>query len=437
MDWWSALLLILGGLVLAMATRMPVAYGFLLVEFVAAIFFWGPEIGPSQFILSLRESVIAFDLLPIPLFILMGTVMFRSGIAPFMIDAVDKWLGRLPGRLSLLAVCGGTLLSTLTGASTASVAILGSSLVPEMQKRGYRKSMSLGPILGSGGLATMIPPSGLAVLLGAVAEISIGKILIAIIIPGLLMAALYAAYIVLRCMLQPLAAPRYDVPPVPIMQKIIPTVRYVLPIALVIFLVVGVIFLGIADPTEAAASGAIGTFILAALYGRLNWEITKTSVTDGLATSGMMLMILLGAQGFGEILAFSGASSGLVRFAMGLPVAPIVVIILMQIVVQILGMFIVPGAILMMVLPMFMPIVESLNFDTVWFAVCTLISIEMATTSPPFGLSLFVMKGVAPPDTNMGDIFRAGLPFLGCDLIALALIIAFPAIALWLPNAAL
>ena len=433
MEWWMSLLLILGGLLILMGSGFPVAFCFLLVNFVASFLFWGIS-GPDQFLLSIRDSVVSFSFLPVPLFILMGTVMFHSGLAPFIIEAVDRWLGRMPGRLSLLAVGGGTILSALSGASMASVAILGSALVPEMEKRGYQKPMTLGPILGSGGLAIMIPPSGLAVLLGAIGEISIGQILIAIIVPGLVMAVLYAGYIVIRCMLQPHIAPAYSFPPIPIMQKIIPTVRYVLPQGVIIFLVVGVILFGIATPTEAAATGALGMFALSAVYGRLNWPVIKKAIGEGASTSVMVMMIMLGARGFSEVLAFSEASSGLVEFGMSLPVPPIMMIVFMQVIVLIMGMFMSPGAVLMVSLPLFMPIVRSQGFNEVWFAVITLLNIEMGMTTPPFGMNLFVMRGSAPPGTTMGDIYRAGLPFLYCDAIAMILLLIFPALALWLPG---
>jgi tripartite ATP-independent transporter DctM subunit len=432
-EWLSALAFIVGGLLFLMALRMPVAFCFLLVNLVVGSFFWG-SLGPEQVIDSIRHSVSTFTLLPIPLFVLMGTVMFRSGLAPLMIDAIAKWLGRLPGRLGLLAVGAGTVFATLSGSSMASAAMLGSALIPEMTKQGYKKPMTLGPILGSGGLAIMIPPSGLAVLLGAIAEISIGQILIAIIIPGLLMAFLYAIYIVARCFLQPELAPAYDVTDLSLMEKVVPTVRYVLPLGFIIFLVVGLIFLGVATPSEAAATGAIGTYLLAAAYRRLNWQLLKTSVTDCVQISGMTLMILAGARGYSQILAFSGATSSLAEFAMELPVAPIILFLLMQVTVMIMGMFISSGSIFMITLPLFMPIIRSLGINEIWFAVVTLINIEMSATTPPFGMVLFVMKGVAPPGTTMGEIYKAGLPFLGCDLIAMSLIIGFPGLALFLPG---
>ncbi len=387
-----------------------------------------------MFIQSIFGSVTRFTLLPLPLFVLMGEVMFRSGIAPRMIGALDKWLGRLPGRLGLLAVGSGTALSTLTGTSLASVAILGSVLTPEMEQRGYKKPMSLGPILGSGGLAIMIPPSTLAVFLAAVGQISIGRLLIAIIIPGLLMAALYASYIIIRCRLQPSIAPAYDVPHAPLSEKLIAFAKYILPVGFIVFMVVGVIFLGFATPTEAAATGALGTFILAAAYRKLNRQVLKQSFTDTTQIVVMLFMIIAAAQALGQILAYTGATRGLAELALGLPLAPIFIVVAMQVVILIMGMFMTVSAIIMITVPLFMPIVLALDFNPVWFGVITLLNIEMATTSPPFGLALFVMKGVAPPNTTMGDIYRAALPFLYCDAIAMALIIAFPLIALWLPR---
>ena len=434
MEWQLALLLILGSLLFLMASGMPVAFCFMLVNIIGVFLFWSGEAGLRHLTLATLESVTTFTLLPLPLFILMGEVMFRSGIAPLMMDALDKLLGRLPGRLSLLAVGGGTLFSTLTGTSMASVAMLGEILVPEMEKRGYKKPMTLGPILGSGGLAIMIPPSGLAVFLGSVGRISIGGILIGIIVPGLLMASLYATYIILRCQLQSAIAPAYKVSRISMVEKLSAAVRHLLPVAFIVFLVIGFMFLGIATPSEAAATGALGTFILAAFYRRLNWEVVKKSLVGTLQISGMIFMIIVGASVFSQILAFSGASKGLVEFAVGLPLAPIVIFIAMQVLVLLMGMFMDVGAIIMITIPLYMPVILALGFDPVWFAVIMLLNIEMATTTPPFGLSLFVMKGVAPPDTTMGDIYRAALPFLYCDAIAMALIMAFPAIALWLPG---
>lgn len=434
MEWWIALLIIFGGLIVLMAAGVPTAFCFFLVNIIGVYLFWGGEIGLRQLILSVRESVQNFALLPVPLFILMGEVIFHSGVAPMMMDALDKWLGRVPGRLGLLAVGGGTLFATLTGSSLGTVAMLGSVLVPEMEKRGYKKSMSLGPILGSAGLSIMIPPTSLGVLLAALARISIGGLLVAIVIPGLLMAFLYAAYIILRCYLQPSIAPIYDVPPPPLSERIMAVIKYVMPVSVIIFLVLGLIFLGVATPTESAAMGALGTFILAAAYGKLNWLVLKKSLYGSIQITVMIFMIIAGATAFSQLLAFTGASTGMVNLLVSFPLPPILIIVIMQLILLILGAFMDSLSMVMITLPIYIPIVKSLGFDLTWFAAIMLLNMEMATTTPPFGLNLFILKGVVSTDTAMADIYKAGMPFLLCDAVVMALMLAFPAVVLWLPG---
>jgi tripartite ATP-independent transporter DctM subunit len=436
MEWQLWLLIIFGILLVLMLTGMPIALCFFAINVIGMYFLFGGMMGLQNLINSLYASLNSFILLPIPLFILMGEVMFQSKIAPTLIHVIGKWLGRLPGRLALLAVASGTLLSTLTGTSIASVAMLGSTLVPEMEAQGYKKPMTMGPIMGSGGLAMLIPPSALAVLCGAIGEISISRILIGIIIPGLLVAGVMATYIVVRCVIQPDLAPVYEVQKVPLSEKVMDTVKYVLPQGFVIFAVIGLMFLGIASPSEAAASGAIGTCILAACYKRLTWEVIKKSTTSSLTVTGMILMIIGGAQAFSQILAFTGASAGLAEFATSLPVSPIVIIIAMELIVLFLGCLMDVVSIMMITLPIFVPVVRQLGYDDVWFAITYLINIEIAGISPPFGLSLFVMKGVASKGTTMADVYKAAIPFCLCSLVAMALIIIIPQIALWLPQLA-
>jgi len=434
LEWYLALILIFGSLLVLMVAGVPVAFAFVIVNTIGVFLFWGGEIGLHQFILSMRDSIASFTLVPLPLFILMGELMFLSGVGPRMMDALDGWIGRIPGRLSFEAVGGGALFATLTGTSVGSVAMLGSVLVPKMEAQGYKKPMTLGPILGSGGLAIMIPPSALAVFLATVGDISIGKLLMAIIFPGLLMAALYAAYIILRCRIQTHLAPPYNVTLPPLSKRLMDSVKYILPLGFIIFLVVGIIFLGIATPSEAAATGTIGCFIMAAAYGNLNWRVVKESFTASLRIIIMIMMIIVGAKAFSQVLAYTGATSGVVEAAVGLPLNPIVLIIAMQVVLLFLGMFINSGPIMMITLPIFMPIVRTFGFDEVWFGTIVLLNMEMAQTTPPFGMSLFVMKGVSSPDTTMGDIYKAALPYLYCDAIAMVLIFVFPQIALWLPS---
>jgi len=433
MEWPFLLLLIFGGMLFLMATGMPIAFGFMTIVVIGAYVLYGGAVGIEQLVLSVFTKLTSFTLLPIPLFVLMGELMVHSGMAVNVIDVLGKCMGRIPGRLSLLTVAAGTVLSTLTGASMASTAVLGAVLVPDMQARGYKKSMILGPILGSGGLAMMIPPSALAIILCSIGEISIGKVLMAIIIPGLLMAFFYACYIIVACWINPSLAPSYEVEKTPLLQKLIGLVVYVLPTGVIVFLVIGFILLGIATPSESAASGTFGMLVLIALYRRLTWDVIKKSITGTLSVTGMVFLIIASANAFGQLLSFSGATQGLTEFATQLPLPPIVMVITMQIIILIMGGFMEPVCIMMITLPVFVPFIVSLGFDTVWFATMVLLNIEMAMVTPPFGMCLFVMQGVTPEDTRITDIYLSVVPFLLCDLTVMALIIAFPSIALWLP----
>lgn len=384
--------------------------------------------------MSMFASLATFVLLPVPLFVFMGELIAESETGTDMLNAVDQWLGRFPGRLSLVSVGGGVLMAALTGTNLASISLLGEVLVPEMKKRGYKKTMTLGPIIGSSCLAMLIPPSALAILLCAIAEISVGKVLIAIIVPALLIAFIYAAYIIIRCKLQPHLAPPYEAPYVPLKKKILVTLRNLLPIAIIIFLVVGVIFIGIASPSEAAATGAFGTIILCAFHKRLTLARFMKSVRSTLRITVMMFLIIAGSKAFSQILAYTGVSSQLVELLTGFSISPLITLIMMQVVVLILGAFMDAFSIMMITLPIYMPIINALGFNPVWFAVIMLINIDVGGITPPFGLGLFAMKGVAPPDTTMGDIIKATVPFILCDFLAMALIMIFPAIALWLPS---
>ena len=274
MDWVTLFIIILSALIFLFFLGVPVAYSFLFINILFAYFFWG-EIGLTQLILSIFRSISSFSLLPVPLFLLMGEIMFLFGIAQNMMETLEKWMGRLPGRLSLLAVVGGVIFATLSGSSMAGCAMLGQTLLPEMEKKGYKSQITLGPIMGCGTLAAMIPPSALGVLLACLAQISVGDFLLSIIFPGLLMATLFALYIIIRCMLQPDLAPHYEVEKVSFRNKIILSVKFLLPLGLVIFAVVGLIIFGVATPTESAAVGALVCFILAFFYKGFRGEILK------------------------------------------------------------------------------------------------------------------------------------------------------------------
>jgi len=276
MEWYFTALILFASLFFLLFLGLPVAFCFIFINIMGGVFILGGERGLNQLILSCYDSVSTFSLAPVPLFVLMGEILFHSGIALTVIDTADRaFLGRLPGRLSLLTVGCSAGLSAMSGSTVGTTALLGSVLLPQMRRRGYSKAMSMGPILGAGGLAIMIPPSGLAVILGALARISIGKILIAGILPGLLMAALYSSYIIIRSRLDPSSAPAYEVDHLSLSEKMISVIRTMVPVGIVFFLVVGLIILGVATPSEAAAAGCFGSLLLTILYRRLSLEVLK------------------------------------------------------------------------------------------------------------------------------------------------------------------
>jgi tripartite ATP-independent transporter DctM subunit len=434
MEWWLIFSILIGALLILMATGLPVAFCFLIINLVGAVVLWGGEAGLQNLVTSMYRSVTNFSLLPLVLFIFMGEVLAHSGMALRMIDCLDKWMGKVRARLSLLAVAGGVVIGALSGSTPGAAAILGEVLAPEMKKRGYKQPMVLGPIIGSAGLAVIIPPSGLCVFLATLANISVGSLLIAGIIPGLIMAVLYATYIIGRCRIDPSLAPSYTAPYVSLGAKFLDLIRNVLPLGIIIFAVTGFILIGFTTPSEAGAWGAASSFILAACYGGVNSEMIRKSFAGTLNISVMMFMIFLGASAYSQIMAFSGATGSLVRFATSIPVSPIFIIVITQLVVLFLGMFMGQTAIMMITLPVFMPIVKALGFSDIWFGMIMLINLEIANRTPPFGFLLFAIKGVMPIETKMSAIYKAAIPYIICDLMVMGLIFVFPSLAIWLPK---
>jgi len=435
LEWWLLLIIFVVFLLTVLATGIPIAFGMLFLNAIgAAIFLGGFQTGISHVGRVMIDNLTNYALMPVVLFILMGELMFKSGMAPKMIDVIEKWLGSLPGRLSLLSVGGGALLGTVSGSTMSSVVLLGSTIVPEMEKHGYKKSMSIGPVLGSGGLAMMLPPSAFAVFLASVAQISVGRLLIAIIIPGLLMAVLYASYIIIRCLLQPSLAPAYSPEQIHFKEKLLLTLKFVVPLGSTILLIVGAIFFGIATPSEVAAVGVVWTILLAALNRKLSWQMVWNATMATTRISVMIFTIFVGAISFSQILAFSGVTQQMITWASALDIAPIILILVMMILMLGMGTILETGSIIMIVSPIFMPLIYQLGFDPIWFGVVMLLNMQMATTTPPFGVNLFALKGVVSGDTSMKDIYVAGLPFVACDWIVMFSLLAFPSLALWLPT---
>ena len=432
MEWWVTLLFMFGGLFCLFATGLPIVFCFIVMNLLGMCIFVGATGAFSQIIVSFSTAITSFTFLPFPLFVLMGEVLWHSGAGTKAIDVLDKMLGRLPGRLSLISVIAGVIFAAVSGSNMANTALLGSVLAGPMAERGYKKPMILGPIMGSGALAMMIPPSALGVICAAIAMISVGKLLIGIILPGLILAFFYAVYIIGRCILQPDLAPNYELTRPPLSEMILAFLKYLVPLGVIIFLTVALLFFGIATPSESASLGCLASCVLGVIHGRFKW--VKESVISTLKVTVMILIIIGSAATFSQLLAYSGGSRGLLEAVNSLGLSPISVIICMQVILILLGGPMEEVSLMMVSLPIYMPIVQSLGFDTTWFGVLVLLNVEVAILSPPFGIVLFVMKAVAPKGTTMGDVYRAAVPFMGIQMLTMAIVLAFPKIALWLPN---
>jgi tripartite ATP-independent transporter DctM subunit len=434
MEWWLVISLLFGGMVFLLLTNLPIAFAFLVVNMVAAYFFLGGIAGLVGIVTGTFTSITTFTLLPVPFFILMGELIFHSGLGLNAVNVLDKWLGNLRGRLSLLAIIMGVIIGALSGSTIATCALLGTILLPQMLEKGYSKNMSLGPLMGVGTVDALIPPNALTVVLASLANIDVGQLLMAGIPAGMMMSALYFIYIVLWLRIKPEEAPMYVVPKVPLQEKVKVTLRDLIPLGFIIFMVIGLIFLGIATPTEAAATGTLGAFILALLYRRLTWEIMKKSVMSTVKVTVMIFMIIIVSSTYGEILAFTGAAAGMTSFITNLSIPPIVILIGMLVVVLIMGCFMETVAIMMITIPIYMPVVNAFGFDKIWFGVMMLIALETGLITPPFGVTLFVMKGVAPPEITMADIWKAVTPYVIIDILCIALVMAMPILATVIPN---
>ncbi|MEE2970079.1 MAG: TRAP transporter large permease subunit [Pseudomonadota bacterium] len=434
MEWYEAGGLLIGSVVCLMAIGVPVAITFMITNVIGIFVFSNGWNGLIQIVDNSTDLITTFTLAPIPMFILMGSLFFHTGLAIRVFDALDKLLGRLPGRLCYLTVLGGSLFSTLTGSTMANTAMLGSLLVPEMRRRGYNGRMSMGPILGTGGLAMIIPPSSLGVLLASIANVDVGQLLIAGVIPGFLLAGLYAGMITLQLKLNPESAPTYDVEPTSFNEKMYQICVNILPMGLVVFMVIGFIVLGWATPSESASFGVLGVVILAIAFRKFTWASFRTSLMGTVRTAGMVFFILMNSTVFSKLLALSGASQGMLDFAVSFDVGPYVILTIMFCVLLMLGMFMDPVSMMLITVPIFYPLSASLGFDLIWFSLIVLIALEMSQTTPPFGLLLFIMLGMAPRGTTLIEVASAAAPFLLCDLILVLLMVAFPMVALYLPS---
>ncbi len=434
LEWYWTLAFLLGSLLVIMFMGVPVAFGFLAINMIGAWVFLGGWAGLQQVAHNTVDGLVSFSLTPIPMFLLMGEVLFRTGVAARAIEAVDRLIIRVPGRLSLVAIAGGTVFASLSGSTVANTAMLGSSLLPDMRKRGYRPTIAMGPIMAVGGIAMLIPPSNLAVLLGSLSGISIADLLIGGILPGLLIAVCFFAYVMVACILNPSLAPAYPLPPMTLRERVMPFAIYVLPLLLLFVVVVGSILAGIATPSESAALGAAGAVVAAAGYRALTWPALRTSLIETAKITVMIFIIIAASLSFSQILGFSGATNGLVAFIKTFDLPALAILLIMLGILLVLGCFMDQLSMMMITLPLFMPLARLAEIDLVWFGILMLLTLEIGLVTPPFGLVLFCMKGVAPPDISMRQIYAAVVPFIVIELLLLAAMVGYPPMVTWLPG---
>lgn len=434
MDWLPSLALMLGVVCVFLLLGLPVAFAFLIASIVGAIVFVGGSAGIVWLVQNSVTSISNFSLAPIPLFLLMGELLLQSGVAFKAVDAIDRIIRGVPGRLAIVAVTGGTVFSALSGSTIATTAMLGHALLPDMLKRGYHPTMAMGPIMAIGGVDMLIPPSALAVLLGSLARIPIAELLIAGILPGLIMSALFVGYIIIRCVLQPSLAPVVDAPRVSGRERWLPFILHVVPLSFIFVAVIGSIFAGVASPTDSASLGCVATMLVALAHKSLTWRIMLNCVRDMAKVTTMIFLIIAAASSYSQILGLSGATDGVISELMRFEFTPMTAVLMMVVVLLFLGCFVDQVSMMLLTLPFFMPLAAQLQIDLVWLGIIFLISMQIGLLTPPFGILLFVMKGVAPANIKTQEVYAAALPFTVLTFLVLLLVIAAPWIATALPK---
>jgi len=425
--------LLFGSLVLWLFLGLPLAFVMGGIAVVFTFLFWDPaalQLAAAR----MFSGMTTYVMVAVPLFIFMANMLERSGVADDLYTAAHKWIGGLRGGLAVGTVIICVIFAAMAGISGAASVSMGLIALPAMLNRNYDKKIAIGCILGGGALGILIPPSITMVLLGLMGDMSVGKLFIGGIFPGLLLASLFIIYILIRCALQPQLGP--PLPPEErgsLREKVIGIRALILP-GIIIFSVLGTIFLGVATPTEAAGVGALCSIISAAVHRRLSWSLFKDTCYRSFALSVMVGYIYYTALVFTGLYAATGAADLVAGLLLAVPGGAWGTIIAMQFVFIALGCFLDPSGIIMVCIPLFVPIVESLGFDPLWFGVLFIVNMEMAYLTPPFGLNLFYIKGVAPPEVSMGDIYRSVLPFVLLQLTGLILVMIFPQIVLWLPS---
>jgi tripartite ATP-independent transporter DctM subunit len=379
----------------------------------------------------LYERMSDFSLVAIPLFILMGEIIFVSGIGSDLFKFTSRWLSGIRGSLGMASVAACAIFGALCGVSVAGAATIGKFAIPEMLERGYNRRLASGCVAAAGGLALLIPPSVGLILYGLVADQSVGLLFLAGVVPGIMISLMMIVYVYVYALLFPDAVPVVD-KAATAAERWSATWR-VAPTLLLIALVLGTIYGGIATPTEAAAIGAVGAAVIAAVRKQLSFNVCRKVLRETMFNTGMITAVLSSALAFGYLLTRLRVPQDLVAFVTSAALPEPVVLVGILLLLILVGMFLDVASVILITTPILLPTVLALGYDPIWFGIVMAIAAEMAVITPPVGLNLFVIKGVLPNALSLSDVTRGAAPFVGLLIVALIILTAFPKIVLWLP----
>ena len=419
--------------VVIILSGLPIAFGLGGVAVVCIIFLWDANCLPLV-AGTLMTATDMYLLVAVPFFVFMSMVLQGSGVAEDLFNSIRLWFGGVPGGLAIAVIFTCTIVAAMTGLVATGIVLMGIMALPIMLRLKYDKGLAIAPIMVGGSLGVIIPPSVSFLFYASITRTSIGRLFAGGVVPGFMLSALYIAYIGIRCYFNPELGP--PLPPeerVSFKEKVLSLKSLVLP-AMIVFICLGTIILGICSATEAAAAAAIASVICAAIHRRLNWALIKEACYVSLKIGAMVIWITVGAFCFKAVFIGLGGTEVAGDFIAGLEVDPIIVILIMQLSYMFMGCFMDCWAQLMITLPVYLPIAMSFGYSPIWFGILFFVNSTMADITPPYGFSLFYMRGVAPPEITMGDIYRSILPFLPLQLIVVLLLVFFPQLVLWLPN---
>ena len=427
-------ILLFGTLILLLGSGLPLSFCFGGTAIIFMALQWGPASLFTVGITAFGEWT-SFILIAVPLFIFMANILERSGIAEDLYEMMYHWMGPLRGGLGMGTVAICAIFAAMSGISAVATVTMGLIALPSMLKRNYDKNIAVGCISAGGTLGILIPPSIIMILYSSLTGTSVGKLFMGGVIPGILLAGIFMAYIGIRCMIQPHMGPAIPKEErIPFIEKLKSLKAVIAPVVLIL-LVLGLLYLGVCTPTEAAGVVAVGALVVLVVNGRFKWGIVHDSLIRTCRLSIMIMWIILGAKCFSHVYSALGASEMVSGLFAGLDVNRWIIVMVMQLLMLIMGMFMDPAGIIMICTPVFLPLIDQLGFDPIWFGVLFTINMELGYITPPFGFNLFFMKGIAEASgVSMRDIYRSIVPFVFLELIGLALIMLFPQLALWLPQ---